>query len=835
MTAFPSQAALSLVSDRGAWVPSTLLLLFFGLSAQAAPPEITGELHCQPAALDLYHLRQPHSLLVSSTAADGLTIDLTSSAVFESGDPQIAAVDAFGWVQPVKSGKTTITVRAAGKATTVPVVVRLDARPAWPASTSFRHEVMPVFSRAGCNSGACHGYSQGKNGFKLSLRGGDEAADHEAITQEFLGRRINLQRPEASLLLRKPLGEVPHRGGIRLERGDLLHQTLLQWLRDGAPRDRDESLRLLSLRVFPETIIVKPGMQQPLQVQATYSDGSVRDVTRLAVYSSNNDDVARVDELGMVTTRELGETAVVVRYERLFAVAGVVALKPVNGFTATPVPGDNLIDRHVVTKLNALQITPSELCDDAEYLRRVFIDLIGIQPKPEEVKAFLADPAPDKRARVVDALLARPEFVDHWSLKWGDLMQNNRNRIGEPAMKAFHEWLRQAVAENRPLDEFARQLLTAGGDGMQSPPASYFALSNDAEHTVERVTQVFCGVRMLCAKCHHHPFENWTQADYYGLVGFFNQVTVKADPSDKARRAKLVELNLGAAFAVNPRTNARQAPRFLGGSEPPLDARADRREAYARWLTAPDNPYFARSLTNRIWSYFFHRGIIDPVDDLRNTNPPINGPLLEALTKDFVANQFDARHLMRTIVTSRTYQRSTRAAGTIAGDTLNFSRTIPRRLKAEVVLDCLAQATGVPESFPGYPAGTRAAQLPDPVLAPAAGSLLALFGKPQRLEACECERSDESNMLQALEFINGKSILERVSRPNSRVDALLKQKLTEPQLIEELYWWALCRPPSAQEIEIGRAHFQSYGAQRAEAAQDLMWTLLNTKEFLFNR
>lgn len=804
----------------------------------AAPPTITGELRCQPAELTLSHPRQPHSILVSGTTDDGQTVDLTAGAAFQSANERFATVDAFGWVKPISAGKTTITVRAAGKTATVPVTVVM---PAAEQPVSFRHEVMPVFSKVGCNSGACHGYSLGKGGLRLSLRGGDEAEDYRSITQEFLGRRINLQNPEASLLLRKPLGEVPHRGGVRLERGDPLHETLLRWLQDGAPGDTDSALKLVSVRILPEKAILRMGTQQQLQLLAVYSDGTRRDVTRLGVFASNADTIATAED-GVVRARARGETAVVARFERLFAVCNVLVPPESTEFSPSPAPTENLIDRHVVSRLNDLKISPSELCGDAEFLRRVFIDLIGIQPKPEEVRAFLADKAPNKRAKVVEVLLQRPEFVDHWSLRWGDLLQNSRTRLGESGMKAFQEWIRKAVAENLPLDQFARQLLTSNGDAQQNPASGFYAISADADETVQRVTQVFCGVRMLCAKCHNHPFENWTQVDYYGLTSFFNQVSVAGGGGKAAKgkdASKEVQLKLTADFSVNPRTNARQPPRFLGGAEAKLDAGTDRREAYVQWLTAPENPFFARSLTNRIWSYLFHQGIIDPVDDLRSTNPPSNGPLLEALTQDFIAHKFDARHLMRTIVNSQTYQRSSRSNASNTSDTRNFARAIPRRLRAEVLVDSLVQATGVPETFPGYPAGTRAAQLPDPVLAAparvAAGtSLLGLFGKPQRMEACECERSDESNMLQALEMINGKTILDRVARPGGRVDQLLKQKLSDPQVIEELYWWALARPPLAQEAAIGLAHFKAYGGKRAEAAQDLMWALLNSKDFLFN-
>ena len=526
----------------------------------------------------------------------------------------------------------------------------------------------------------------------------------------------------------------------------------------------------------------------------------------------------------------LGETAVSARFERSFATARFIVLQPKPNFQPLAVPEGNLIDKFVVRKLNDLNITPSELADDATFLRRVFTDLIGLQPAPEELLAFLADQDPNKRTRVIDELFRRPEFVDQWSLKWGDLLQNSRTHLSAPAVFAFREQIRGAIASNKPLDQFVREILTSRGGVADNPLASYFVVSKDPHDTLQRATQVFCGVRMLCAKCHPHPFENWTQADYYGLYNFFNQVATKNDPRlPGVKNAKTVLLNLGAGYQTNPRSGQQQPPRFLGGAEPKIEGTVDRREVYAAWLTSPENPHFARSMTNRIWSYFFHRGIIDPVDDLRSTNPPINPELLDGLTTNFVKHRFDVRHLMRTIVTSRTYQRSSVTNETNHHDDMNFSRAVPRRLPAETLLDCLVQATGVPEAFRGAPAGFTAKQLPDATIQ---SEFLDLFGKPQRMEACECERDDGSNMLQALHFINGKSILSRVTAGNSRVASLARDNKENDLLVENLYVWSLARPATPQEIKVGLAFFESYGDKRLEAAQDLMWALLNSRDFM---
>ena len=806
----------------------SLIILSIATTSLAETPKIVGNIQVQPSTIKLSHRRHPHSILVTGKTADGQTVDLTSDAVFESGNKDVAGVNQLGWVNGVANGSSSVTVKAAGQTAQVKVAVELSAKA---RPYSFRHDVMPVLSKAGCNMGACHGYSLGKNGFKLSLRGSDPGKDYGYLTDEFFERRVNRHNPPASLLLTKPLGDVPHKGGVRFDHGSLSHEYLLGWIKDGARSDMDSPAKLESIDIFPKKVVLSPNSQQQLQLLAKYSDGSVRDVTRLGIFTVNTQRVASVTDDGVVTATELGETAVSGRFERIFATTNFIVLDANPNFKPTPVPNKNLIDTFVIKKLNDLNIKPSELSDDATFLRRVYLDLIGIQPTPDEFRGFIADQTPNKRERTIDALFNRHEFVDQWSLKWGDLLQNSRTRLSEPAVYAFREWIRGSVASNMPLDEFVRQLLTGRGGVSDDPTSAYFAISKDTDDTLQRATQVFCGVRMLCAKCHPHPFENWTQGDYYGLHSFFNQVRTKADARlPGVGNAKAVLLNLGQVYSTNPRTAQRQPPRYLGGGEPEIPAGVDRRTVYATWLTSSDNPFFGRSMTNRIWSYFFHRGIIDPVDDLRTTNPPINPELLDALTKDFIDYNFDVRHLMRTILLSDTYQRSSLANSTNDHDDLNFSRAIPRRLSAESLLDSLVQATGVPEAFRGAPANFSAKQLPD---ANIQSEFLNLFGKPKRMEACECERDKGSNMLQALHFINGKSILSRVTNPNGRVGKLLKVKdITNEKIVEELYLWTLARKPTQEEITLGHKFFETYEEKRKEAAEDLMWALLNSKDFM---
>ncbi len=802
-----------------------------GLAARSAyaadPPTIAGDIRVQPSAIRLVHARQPHSILVTATGPDGRMLDLTGQATFATADARIATVSSLGWVQPVASGETRITVSAGGKTATVAVTVAL---PAAVPPHSFRLDVMPALSKAGCNMGACHGYSLGKNGFKLSLRGADAAADFLSISDEFLERRVNRHQPAASLLLTKPLGEVPHKGGVRFDAGSLVHQLMLGWIADGAPNDPPTTAEVESIRIYPPSAITAPGAQHQLQLIARDTDGVERDVTRLGIFTANTERVATVDDEGLVIARDLGETAVVARFERIFATANFIVLGEPAGFVPEPVPADHPIDRHVIEKLNALRVAPSPLAPDDRFLRRVYLDLIGVQPKPEELAAFLADTAPDKRVKVVDALFKRPEYIDRWSLKWGDLLQNSRANLNEPAVYSFREWIRTAIASNMPLDEFARRVLSGRGGIQDDPTVAFYAVSKDSDETLQRATQVFCGVRMLCAKCHPHPFENWTQVDYYGLHSFFNQGGVKPDPRLAGLpNAKMVTVNLAAGYSTNPRTGRPQPPRFLGGKEIELGTGTDRRLAYAEWLVKPENPFFARGLANRIWSYFFHRGIIDPVDDLRTTNPPINPALLDALTRELVESKFDGRRLMRLIVTSRTYQRDSVPTSSNAHDDANFSRFLPRRVPAESLLDSLAQATGVPENFGNAPPGFTASQLPD---ADVSSDFLNLFGKPQRMEACECERDDGSNMLQALHFINSNTILGRLRNPNGRVSQLIRQKLDDAALVEQLYQWTLVRPPTAKESELAQQFLRQDPAKRTEAAEDLMWALFNSRDFL---
>ncbi len=809
-------------------VASLFLAVLAVTHGRAQEVAVPGSITVQPGAIEIKHQRHPHALQVLGASADGFALDLRTQAKYASADPKIASVDAEGWVRPVANGRTQVTISVGGVTKMVAVMVQLP--PSEP-TMSFRHEVMPVLSRGSCNSGGCHGYSLGKNGFKLSLRGADPDPDFQAITKDSMTRRLNFQAPEASLLLSKPAGDSPHEGGIRFARNSHSYEILKKWIEQGAPGDLSDKAEVVSVRMVPDKLVLKPGQRHRLQLIAQYDNGTSRDVTRLAILAANNNQYADVEGESMVVAGDPGETAIVARFERVFAATSVMVLKADAKFTATPAPQDSFVDRHVIEKLNRLKLTPSPLAGDEEFLRRVYLDMIGVQPKPDEIKAFLGDKDAKKRDKVIDLLFARPEFIDHWSLRWGDLLQNSRTSASQPSVYLFREWIRGAVSSNMPMDEFARKILTARGGAADDPASVYFAISKDTNDTLERATQVFCGVRMLCARCHSHPMENWTQADYYGLASFFNQVSIRPDirAPQGVQNAKFIQLNLAIGNAGNPRSGRAQAPKFLGGEEPKLAANADRRQAYADWLTAPKNPFFARGLVNRYWSYFFHRGIIEPVDDIRSTNPPINPELLDALTRDFIDAKFDIRHLMKRIVTSGTYQRSSIPTPSNKHDEQNFSHTIPRRIPAEALLDSLIQATAVAENFPGAPAGFRAAQLPD---ANSENAFLRLFGKSQRMEACECERDTGSNMLQALHFLNGKAIQARVGNPNGRAGILAREKKTDVEVVTELYLWSIARHPTDAEMKVSVTFLKTHAERRAEAVQDLFWVLLNSRDFM---
>ncbi len=797
-------------------------------------------LRLEPKQLVLADGRDSRKVLVLGEVADGSWIDLTAVAQLKP-DSKALAADADGYLSGLQAGKSTVTVTAAGKSARLEVEVRTLTSP----EVGFVRDVEPILSRAGCNSGPCHGSAKGKNGFKLALRGYDPEYDYQVLVNDLSGRRFNRVHVDESLMLQKPLGDVPHEGRQALVPGSRYHKTLRQWIAEGARFQEVAPHRPQRIQVLPEKVELDlPGRRQQLLVIATYPDGSTRDVTREAILSSNNEEIALVQSNTVIPLRR-GEMAVLVRYEGLYDAREVTVMGDRTGFRFAAMPEYNFIDRAVNAKLERLKINPSDLCNDAEFIRRVTLDITGQPPTVEAVRAFLADPTESlrKRETLVDSLIGSNAYSEFWANKFADLLQCNSENLGKKGVWVFRGWIRDQFAQNRPFDAFTRDLMLAKGSTFENPAGNYLRALRDSGKMTEDISQTFLGVRFNCNKCHDHPFERWTQNQYYEFGAFFAQVAFKPGTLGRDHLIRgnetyahdqvseeIVYHNDQGGEVKHPKNDAVVPPRVPYGENRAITAGEDRREALAAWLTSKDNPYFAKSTANRFWSYFFGRGIIDPVDDIRAGNPASNPALLEALTARFVAEGHDVRKLIRHIVTSRTYQLSIVPNRWNEDDLVNFSHSLPRRLSAEQLLDSIAVATGRPLQFSNLPDGMRAAQLPDGMVS--GNDFLTLFGRPKRQSACECERSSNVTLSHALNLINGKTLGECVNRSDNRFARLVSEQADDRKVIEEIYLGCLCRLPTQKELSSIRL---GEGAQRLEGAQDLAWALINSPAFLFNR
>ena len=712
----------------------------------------------------------------------------------------------------------------------------LTARGAEPVT--FLRDVAPILNKVGCTSGPCHGAAKGKNGFKLSLRGYDPEFDYQALLYDLSGRRFNRSDPARSLMLAKPTQQVAHGGGLRIEPGSKYYQTIFNWIAQGVPYGDPEKDKVASLVMEPAAVeLDRPGTETQIKVVAHYLDGAVRDVTREAVIASNIPDTADVSTDAVVKGIRIGEATMLVRYEGKFGTVPVTVLNPKPGFAWKALPQNNYIDQLIDAKLKRLKIQPSAAVDDATFLRRVSEDLTGQLPTTAEARAFLTDPTPSKakRAKMIDALLARKSYVDHFALKWGDLLQNNRKFLGDKAAWEFREWIRDSIATNKHYDRFVREMLEARGSTNESPAANYFRVTRDPKPTMEKTTQLFLGVRMVCTQCHDHPFERWTQNQYYEMTSFFSGVGLR--PGFESGE-EIVFDKRDDSDMRHPKDDRVMKPKFLVAATTaslapvPLSDGTDRRKAFADWITSKENPFFAKSMANRMWSYFMGKGIIDPVDDIRASNPPSNEALLDALTKDFKDHDYDLKQLIRTIVNSRAYQADIATNEWNATDTVNFSHQTPRRLNAEQLMDALTQATGVRPEFPEVPADLSAEAFPDPHVG--RDGFLDLFGRPQRDSACECERKSDLALPQALNLVNGKTISDAIADPAGRIAKAAIAGESDKALMEELYLSTLSRVPTALEMDQGLTYLRG-GDSRAARAQDLLWALVNSKAFLFNR
>ncbi len=775
-----------------------------------------------PKSITLASPRRSMRVVVTGHYADGKVQDLTRAASFRSADESVLRVEG-GMAYPVANGTAAVLVEVAGRQESVPVTVSGLADP---DPVSFQYETLVALSKHDCNSGACHGAPSGKGGFRLSLRAYDPVLDEETLIREAFNRRTNVLEPEKSLLLRKPTMEVAHGGGRRMRQGDPGYEALRAWIAEGLKTDAADAPQCVKLEVYPqERTLHFPAHTQQLSVLAHFSDGSVRDVSKLASFASSDDNVASVDSQGFVFAHDRGEAAIIVRYLEKVETASLTFLKEVPGFTWSDPPAANYVDQAVFAKLHQMQILPSDLCTDEEFIRRVYLDVIGILPSLDEVRAFIADQSPNKRAALIDHLLDRPEFADFWALKWGDLLRSNNKQIAPAGVHKFQRWIVSSIRDNKPYDQFVAELLSAEGSTFDNPPANYFRAAADMEDCAETTAQIFLGIRIQCAKCHNHPFERWTQDNYYGIGAFFNRVQRKKS----IHPDEMVIWVARSGEVTQPRTGQQMQPWLPLMGSVDLPGEADRREAFVQWMRRKDNPLFAHAAVNRIWGHLMGRGIVEPVDDFRASNPPANAELLEALAKDFIESGFDRKHIIRTILNSRTYQLSSKKNPFNESDQKYFSHAGTRMLSAEQLLDAICHVTGVPEKFPGLPAGTRATQLPSPDVN---HQFLKVFGQPAREMACQCERSDESNLSQALQMINGPLVHDKLRAEGNRIRQAVAAGRNDREIIEELYLLAVCRKPSEGELDRALEHVQSQ-EDRLAGLEDVCWALLNAKEFLF--
>jgi len=777
----------------------------------------------EPASVVLHGSNRQQQLLVTGTTHSGQSVDVTRFCKFESSDAEIVETSE-SVVRGVKDGKTTVRVSYGILTADVPVQVQGFAT--YPP-VHFANDVVPLFSKHGCNSGGCHGKASGQNGFKLSVFGFDPVADYDALVREARGRRIFAASPENSLLILKATGRIAHGGGRRIAVDSLDAEVVRQWLLQGTPVGMPGTATLTSIRVSPSERVLGLKSEQQILTTAVYSDGSLRDVTAAAGYSSNASQVAEADARGRVRTGATpGEAAITVHYMGQVAAVRLQVPRPDSPSPYPSLPTNNKIDELVWSKLRTMGILPSDLADDATFLRRVYLNAIGTLPKPDEVRAFLADREPDKRKKAIDKILDRPEHATFWAMKWADILLVNRDKLGDRGAFEMHRWLVEQMSRNRPYDEWVRELISSSGSSHKIGPVNFYRASATTEEVTRAVSQAFLGVRLECAQCHHHPFEKWGQDDFYGLAGFFGGLQRKKLSGDE----ELVH-QVGNSLTIKVSGTERVvSTRPPGGSNLAADASGDPRPTLAAWITKHDNPWFARLAVNRLWKHYLGRGLVEPEDDLRSTNPATNEPLLKFLTRTLVENHFDLKAISRLIFNSRTYQLSSVPNATNKDDEQYGSHYRVRRLPAEVLLDAICTVTDVPESFPGRPRGTRAIDLWDNR---APSYFLDIFGRSERLSPCECGRTSEPTMAQCLHLLNAPEIEAKLASKSGRVESLIAAGKKPDDIVDEVCLAALGRLPGDKEKAIARKLFAT--TSQREAAQDFLWTLLNSHDFLFSR
>jgi len=806
--------------------PSVLLFLFaiFAFSAPAFAERTLAKVEVFPNSIALLHARDQQSVVVQGTYSDGVTRDITTEAKYTFANPALVKWND-GLVTPAADGATELKIEFQDKALTVPVSVKGAAvdRP-----ISFKNDVMPVFMRTGCNAGSCHGAARGKDGFRLSLFGFDPDGDHHRITREMAVRRANLALPEESLVLLKSINAVNHTGGELFKKGDPEYQTILRWLQAGVPNDPPEVIKPVSMEILPRQAVLEgEGATQRMTVRATYSDGSMRDVTNLCLFQSNNDTSAKIDRSGRVTAGQRGEAFVMARFAT-FTVGSQVIVIPKDVPYAWPnVPENNYVDGLVFAKHKKLRLTPSELCSDEVFIRRAFLDIAGLVPTRAEVDRFLVDADGKKRDKLVDELLTRKEFIELWVMKFSELLKirsDGNIKMSYKATLLYFNWLNEKLSKNVPIDQIVREVLSASGGTFNNPSTNYYQVEQETLKIAENTAQVFMGMRMQCAQCHNHPFDRWTMDDYYSFAAFFSQVGRKnaEDPGER------IIFNSGGG-EVNHLVGGRAMPPKFLGAEVADVAGKDRRKVLADWLASPKNPFFARNLVNIVWAHFHGRGIIEPVDDVRISNPAANPELLDELAKRFTEYNYDFKKLVADICKSRTYQLSSQPNETNKLDTKNYTHAAIRRIRAEVLLDTISQVTETKNKFQGLPLGARAVQIAD-------GNVntyfLTTFGRAKRDTVCSCEVVMEPNLSQALHLLLGETVNARIAQ-GGVVARLLKEGKTPEQVLEDLYLRCFSRKPTAAEIADLSKQIAAE-PNKQEALENLFWALLNAKEFVFN-
>ncbi len=778
-------------------------------------------------------------LIITGQLNSGRLQDLSSNVTYDVGDAKLLRVTSAGRIIPLANGSTVVTARFGDKTATVNVKAEaMDVD----LPINFTNQVVPIFTKLGCNSGGCHGKSGGQNGFALSLLGFVPELDFQTLVKEDRGRRLFPAAPDSSLLLLKATGQMAHAGGKRMEKGADEYKLIRRWIASGTPFGSDKDPIVTKITVSPEHRILSRNNQQQFAVYAHYSDGTVQDVTQRAQYESNEGEIAIVDGAALVRTLDLsGEAAIMTRYQAQAAVfrATVPLGVKVPDYKFEP---KTVVDKATHKKWQELGIVPSELCSDEQFVRRVFLDITGSLPKPDQVKKFLADPTPDKRDKLVDELLDTPEYSYLFANKWADVLRVKRR--GEPGRAAgtfaFHGWIRNAIARDKPYDQFVREILAATGDETISPPTVWYKELQNPEQFVDDVAQVFLGQRLACAQCHHHPYEKWSQDDYFGLAAYFTRIGRKnvQIPGGAGNQPSMhqVIFNKPSGAINNKRTNLPAKIQPLAGEPMEVSADDDPRQKLVDWMAGPTNPFFARAVANRYWAHFFGRGIVDPLDDMRVTNPPSNPELLDALAKELVDSKYSLKRLVKVICKSRTYQLSSAPNDFNKHDKQTYARFYPRRMSAEVLYDAVSLVTNTPAAFGGLPsdkhAPNRAIMLPDEAFP---SYFLDVFGRPQRISACECERVSEANLAQALHLLNSQEIQDKLARANGRADLLAKDPRPDAEKIEEMFLWAFARRPTQQHLQVALEHINRHAANKKLAYENILWALVNTKEFVFNQ